>query len=160
MADKSSVMATFASLDLEGHPSAWEHLWSTSITPWDRAGPSPPLADLLASRMDLFHPSPEGARRTALVPGCGRGHDVLLLASFGYDVVGLDLSETAIREAKENERKVDLEGVYPLQVGVRERGKVSFVTGDFFEDGFLNEAGVQNFDLIFDFTVSCAPTSL
>ena len=45
---------------------------------------------------------PGAARRTALVPGCGRGHDALLLAAWGYDVVGLDYSAEAVRRAAEN----------------------------------------------------------
>ncbi|KAL2110595.1 hypothetical protein VUR80DRAFT_969 [Thermomyces stellatus] len=157
MTGNPSVTSTFAALPAEDHPSAWEHLWATSLTPWDRAGPSPPLADVLASRPDLFPPRPDGERKTALVPGCGRGHDVLLLSSFGYDVVGVDLAETAVREARENQRQVNMEEVYPLRDGVRERGKVTFVAADFFEDGFLKEAGVQNYDLIFDFTVRLNP---
>ena len=34
------------------------------------------------------------------VPGCGRGHDVRLLARMGYRVVGFDFAEAAITEAR------------------------------------------------------------
>jgi cyclopropane fatty-acyl-phospholipid synthase-like methyltransferase len=36
-----------------------------------------------------------------LVPGCGRGYDVFLLASPERKVVGLDLSETCIQQCLE-----------------------------------------------------------
>jgi thiopurine S-methyltransferase len=35
-----------------------------------------------------------------LVPGCGRGHEAALLASLGFEVVGLDFSAEAVREAR------------------------------------------------------------
>ncbi|SPN97395.1 related to thiol methyltransferase [Cephalotrichum gorgonifer] len=164
-AGSQEVQNLFKGLPTQNHGSAWEQLWTTSLTPWDRSGPSPPLADLLSSRPDLF-PLPrggeEGRRRTALVPGCGRGHDVLLLASFGYDAVGLDLAETAIREARANEEAAAADETrYPLAEGVVERGRVTWVAGDFFSDAFLREAGVDSFDIIFDYTFSCAlPMSL
>jgi hypothetical protein len=118
-----------------------------------------PLHDLLTERTSLLGPAAPTAasgnkRKTALVPGCGKGHDVLLLASWGYDVVGLDLAETALKEARENAEAVKDSDAYKLQEGVQERGKITWALGDFFADDFLKEAGVENFDLIFDFTVS------
>jgi SAM-dependent methyltransferase len=34
------------------------------------------------------------------VPGCGRGHDARLLAQRGYQVVGFDFAEAAVKEAR------------------------------------------------------------
>lgn len=36
----------------------------------------------------------------ALVPGCGKGYDVLLLSAFGYDATGLEISSKALEEAR------------------------------------------------------------
>lgn len=148
-----AVMARFTSLPPKDHPSVWGDLWDTDMTPWDRGGPSAPLDDILTSRPDLFPRRPDGSRGTALVPGCGRGHDALLLASFGYDVVGLDLAAKAIREARDNEAKLDLDATYPLKEGVQKRGRTTWIDGNFFDDSVLRNAGVDKFDLIFDYTV-------
>lgn len=156
------IASTFRDVPPESHGPMWERLWAQSVTPWDRAGPSMPLHDLLAERPDvlgLAAPTVKGTKRkTALVPGCGKGHDVLLLSSWGYDVVGLDLAETALNEAKQNADAVKDNDAYKLQDGVEERGKVTWVLGDFFANDFLKETGNDKFDLIFDFTVSFIPS--
>jgi hypothetical protein len=36
----------------------------------------------------------------ALVPGCGRGHDVIELARRGFDALGIDFAGSAVREAR------------------------------------------------------------
>jgi SAM-dependent methyltransferase len=150
------VFQTFHNVPAKEHASKWNQLWDTSVTPWDRGQASDALRDLLTQRADLVPPVAKGERRKkALVPGCGRGHDVLLLASLGYDTVGLDLSHGAINAAEENERAVVSNGSSD-----ETRGKVRWVVGDFFEDGFLEEGGVQEFDLIFDYTASLAPVLL
>jgi hypothetical protein len=147
---------TFKGADIAEHGRKWDSLWKDSYTPWDRGEPSMALADVLAEQPDLFGgglPSP-GHRRTALVPGCGRGYDVRLLSAFGYDAYGLDFSESAIKEAQEVQKKGADDEVYRPRKGVEEAGKITWLTGDFFKDDFLKEAGVEEFDLIFDYTVS------
>lgn len=101
------------------------------------------------------NPSRQRRRRTALVPGCGRGHDALLLASFGYDVWGLDVSERGLELARVNERLAHEKGLYKTRDGM-ERGTVHWVEGDFFSDAWARDAGTGGsgrFDLIFDYTV-------
>lgn len=71
----------------------WEQLYQNGETHWDRGRPSPPLEQWLAQN------SVEGR---AVVIGCGRGHDVALLAQSGVDVQGLDIAPTAIADAKRN----------------------------------------------------------
>jgi SAM-dependent methyltransferase len=60
--------------------------------PWDRPDPTASLqsADL-----------PTGAGRAALVVGCGPGRDAEFLAGLGYATTAFDISETAIRLARE-----------------------------------------------------------
>lgn len=148
-----SIQETFKTKSVDAHGSVWSDLWSTSHTPWDRAAPQPALPEVLSSRPDLFPARPDGKRAVALVPGCGRGYDALTLASFGYDVVGLDLAEDAMREARAYEEKATKEGQYPLKEGVKERGKITWVAADFFGDGIQKQTGIETFDLIFDYTV-------
>lgn len=67
----------------------WEEKYQANTIPWDRGGPSPALRRWLDSGA-LAH-------ERILVPGCGRGHEVLDLASQGYQVTGLDLAPTALK---------------------------------------------------------------
>lgn len=167
----SKLRDHFASKPVSAHTDAWDALYAESFTPWDRAGPSLALADLLVQRTDLIPPSLERdsrgnplhdstgrvVRRSALIPGCGVGHDVLLLSSLGYDVVGLDYSHRALGAAKENQKKALDDGKYKsIEEGV-ECGRVTWVSGDFFGDkweGGEGSEGTQKFDLIYDYTVS------
>lgn len=140
-------------------PKKWDELWKNDFTPWDRGLPNPALLDLLQTRKDLVKPvtgdSAQKNRKLAFVPGCGKGYDVLLFASFGYDAVGLDASSTAIDACRKLAKE---EGdTYPLQEGVKSRGNITFVAGDFFGDDwekeiFAGRAG-SGFDLIYDYTV-------
>lgn len=159
--DQNRLKNTFQDQPLSAHGSAWDSLWTESYTPWDRGGPSAALDDLLTSRRDIFPSSGSssgGTKKRALVPGCGRGYDALLLAAHGYDVCGMDYSATATKEAIETEKKTTVEGRREAAAGGPEKGKVTWVTGDFFADGFLEGAGAKTFDVIFDYTVSFFPT--
>ncbi|GIV24917.1 MAG: SAM-dependent methyltransferase [Bacteroidia bacterium] len=68
-------------------PAYWRKRYQEGQTGWDLGGPTPVLVDLLEKGAFPVRPP---AR--VLVPGCGYGHDVVLLASAGYQVVGLDLA--------------------------------------------------------------------
>lgn len=132
------------------HSSKWTKLWDENWTPWDRGGSSLALYDLLKENPGGLISLPEPSRpKTALVPGCGRGHDVLLLSSFGYDVCGLDVSSKAIEAAKENEEKAMAEGLYKTE-GYKQ-GVITWVCQDFFAADWPDVK--TRFDLIFDYTV-------
>jgi len=141
-------------------PNGWDELWQRNFTPWDRSEPNPALRDILSGRSDLFNTSgddSEHQKKRALVPGCGKGYDVLLLASFGYDAYGVDGSETALKEAR---KLVETDqDKYPLQPGVKSRGVVKFVLGDFFSSDWEAQTGFSEsnrFDIIYDYTFLCA----
>ncbi|KAI0012500.1 S-adenosyl-L-methionine-dependent methyltransferase [Xylariaceae sp. FL0662B] len=156
-----SLLEHFKSVPPAEQSSRWNTCWEEEWTPWDRGGPSRALYDLLKENPELFCFPDERVRKTALVPGCGRGHDVLLLGAFGFDVYGLDLSPKATEAAKKNAEDAGVRGLYKRESDVR--GSVTWLTGDFFEDAWLREAGVAGgkFDLIFDYTFFCAlPASL
>ncbi|KAI0474501.1 S-adenosyl-L-methionine-dependent methyltransferase [Xylaria cf. heliscus] len=152
--EKPRLPSLFEDISPKEHPTKWVKCWEDKFTPWDRGGPSTALYDLLRENPNGVVPLPTGASpKTALVPGCGRGHDVLLLGSFGYDVYGLDVSSQALDAAKENAETVLNEGLlYEIQ-GSR-RGTMTWICQDYFAEEWNN---VQTpFDLIFDYTFFCA----
>ena len=141
----------------------WERLWAQGdFLPWDKGAPNPALIDLLRERHDLIGNAMvemDGKRRRkrALVPGCGRGVDVLLLKSFGYEAVGLEYSEAAVQACHRYEEEHGRE--YRVQDEEIGEGTAQFVVGDFFRDTWLaGTAGPEStFDLIYDYTVSSGP---
>lgn len=78
--------------DHDDDPVNWEARYIAGDTPWDKGCAAPPLLEFLARY-------PITGR--VLVPGCGPGHDVRAISSKGAEVTGLDLSETALRFARD-----------------------------------------------------------
>lgn len=80
-------------------PTGWfERLYDeaahgAATVPWDRGTPAAQFAEWAAHR--------DGAGLRAVVVGCGLGRDSEYLAARGYDTTAFDLSETAVRMARE-----------------------------------------------------------
>ncbi len=70
----------------------WEAAYANDDTPWDKGTAAPPLREFL--KLNLI----EGE---VLVPGCGTGHDVRVLAGQGAIVTGMDIAPAAVRKANE-----------------------------------------------------------
>lgn len=92
---------------------AWEALWSQGVTPWDLGGPT----RTLISELERKHREEPVTLlwKTALIPGCGSGYDLVSLARFWDSmhetdissivpiertVIGLDVSPTSLERAK------------------------------------------------------------
>jgi len=154
------------------HGDLWDALWQQGdFLPWDKGEAGPALADALTHHSHLFGGAAAStkadSRKRALVPGCGRGHDLLFLASVGYDAFGLEISGAAVRAcygsaekefakytsaaaAEEEEEGAGGKGAGP--------GAYRFVQGDFFADEWVEEIGArEGFDLIYDYTVRGLP---
>lgn len=139
------------------HPDRWDDLWQRDVTPWDRKSPSLALKDAIVSKSDIFgSPTSNQKRKRALIPGCGRGYDVLLLSSLGYDTYGLDVSKTAVEAARKLQAETDGSEMYAAQSPDVGRGEAKFLLNDFFKDDFLSDTDGGRFDLIFDYTFLCA----
>jgi len=69
----------------------WDELYQKGEVFWDKGEASPAMKQYLER-----HP----VRGRALVPGCGRGHEVALAAEHGLDATGLDIAPTAVAEAR------------------------------------------------------------
>ncbi|KAM3425090.1 hypothetical protein BST61_g7056 [Cercospora zeina] len=159
-AARQKLRDTFANRPLDDQLTGWDELWKQQVTPWDRAGPSHALADAVTGHPDILGPpvkSDSGRRRRrALVPGCGRGYDVLLLAALGYDAYGVDGSSAAIDAARRLQMEAGGSASYRALETESGRGRETFVRNDFFKDDFLEATGGGSFDLIFDYTFLCA----
>ena len=105
----------------------WSQRYVDGDTPWDKGYGAPPLKEYLGH---------QPIKGRILVPGCGRGHDVRLLAEQGAEVVGLDISDTALEMANEIE---------PV-------GRETYMIGDFLDP----EADFGRSDLVFEHTCFCA----
>ena len=145
----------------------WAKLWEAGdFLPWDRMVPSPALADTLDNHAYVVGSSKlvlsDGTtrRKRALVPGCGRGVDVMLLQAYGYDVIGLEYSSKAIEACQIYAKETEGEELYKVKDEKVGKGTRVFVQGDFYADDWLEEAGLGEhgkegiFELIYDYTVS------
>ncbi|THC96385.1 hypothetical protein EYZ11_004156 [Aspergillus tanneri] len=152
-------------IDFQGekYVDGWANLWSIGESQiWDKGFPNPALEDaLVQQRSILGDPLTVDAqgvehRKTALVPGCGRGVDVLLLASFGYNAYGLECSAVAVEECKQEDTRNRHR--YPVRHPEVGRGKAIFVQGDFFKDDWLKALRLpfNCFDLVYDYRFFCA----
>ncbi|KAF2475570.1 S-adenosyl-L-methionine-dependent methyltransferase [Lindgomyces ingoldianus] len=168
--NQDRLRAHFANHEASAHPSRWDDLWKEgTFLPWDRGLANPALIDALREKCELLgaptSTDGNGERKRALVPGCGKGYDVALLAAAGYDAYGIEISESAAGVCREwlREPGEGKEGEYKVWDEKVGKGKMKCVLGDFFEDAWVEEAGGlrEGFDLIYDNTFLCAlPPSL
>lgn len=110
----------------------WEACYQTGETPWDKGSPAPPLRELIER-----HGSVLWGDGPILVPGCGFGHDVRLLASLGLPVLGLDIALTAVEKTR----------AFPAA------GAEWYETGDFLDPDWTAE---RRFSAIWEHTCFCA----
>lgn len=66
----------------------WQARYEQGKTGWDRGQPNSILEQWLSS--NALTPG------RVLIPGCGRGHEVIRLAEAGFDVTGIDFAPAAV----------------------------------------------------------------
>lgn len=120
--------------------NGWEKHWAENNTPWDAGGPAPALEQFLMQWLKNHDP----AKSRGLVPGCGRGYDVLRLAQAGIESWGLDIAPS-VRPYFEAERARTDETTSRLS---------HLVIGDFL-GGALDQVPAL-FDVVWDYTFLCA----
>lgn len=123
-------------------PAYWEARYRQGTDRWELGMPSPPLAAWLrAARRDGGPAAAGRGPGRAFVPGCGRGHEVLLLAELGWAAVGLDLAAS------------------PIEAGRAEAARrgltVELVQGDLFAAP-ARPGWAGTFDLVVEHTCFCA----
>jgi SAM-dependent methyltransferase len=107
----------------------WEQRYLDENTPWDRGEVSPALRHWLAT----------GALQVGriLVPGCGRGYEVVELAQRGFEVVGIDTAPAAV-------------------VSLERRLDEAQVTAEVICSDLLEWKPAREFDAIYEQTCLCA----
>jgi SAM-dependent methyltransferase len=112
---------------------SWDDAWREGRTPWDAGEAAPPLSDLIAS-------GELGRAKSALVPGCGGGWDVLALAQAGMRAVGLDVAPSVV----------------PVFAGHRAKRGIDPTRARLVIDDFFTFTPAERFDVIWDYTFLCA----
>jgi SAM-dependent methyltransferase len=117
----------------------WDNAWKLGLTPWDLKGTVAPALKQLVEELHIIKPE---AYPNILIPGCGSGYECFYLQEKGFkNVIGLDLSSTAIENATNQLKKKDCK---------KSASKVRFEVADF----FIYEPSEPNptkFDFIFDY---------
>ncbi|KAL2872534.1 acetyl xylan esterase [Aspergillus lucknowensis] len=104
----------------------------------------------------------ERKRKRVLVPGCGRGYDVIALSLHGFDAYGLEISSTAVSEAESFSLRETVNpspnnfGVLGDTTSKYTPGTARFLQGDFFDSAWSDALGFK-FDVIYDYTVWLCP---
>ncbi|KAI1760202.1 S-adenosyl-L-methionine-dependent methyltransferase [Hypoxylon sp. FL1150] len=162
----TKLISHFLNRNPNEQSSGWAELWDTNQSDfWDRGKPSPALIDWIESKPEILR-STSNQRLKALVPGCGKGYDVAMLALHGFDVYGLDVSQKGIETAQAY-ATAELKKPSPYNfasgndgnLSENSIGTVKFIQGDFFHRYWEKEVAgeeFQGFDLIYDYTFLCA----
>jgi SAM-dependent methyltransferase len=109
----------------------WQRHYEENDLGWDLGQVAPPFVKLWQEEK-----LPLGK---VLVPGCGRGHEVVFMAENGFDVTAIDFSSGAVTYLKNALKKRNLEGRILHQ--------------DFFS---LDESHEGVYDLVLEQTFFCA----
>lgn len=120
--------------------SRWEYLYHHGGDGWEMGKATPPLA-----RYFTEHPPPQGSR--ALVVGCGRGHEAVLLAQVGGPssrVVGIDIAPAAVAIGQ---KQADKHGL---------SDRLHFLAQDLFVWPDTDASQRASFDLVVEHNCFCA----
>lgn len=113
-------------------PAYWSSRYQQGQTGWDIGAPTPVFVQMLETGQ-----FPLKAGATVLVPGCGYGHDALLLAKAGYEVIAVDFAPEPLAFLREK--------AYGLPITIYE--------ADYFDLPALLKTPV---DMILEYTCFCA----
>jgi len=111
----------------------WEGRYQEGSDRWDLGQPAPPFVRLLQSNQ-----APSPGRMAVL--GSGRGHDALLFAAHGFEVIGFDFAPSAVSDAR----------IAAQQLGY---DSAQFLQRDIFG---LAEEFANSFDYVLEHTCFCA----
>lgn len=90
----------------------WEHLYNHGGDGWEMGRPTPPLQRYLTAQPIL-------AGQRALVIGCGRGHEAIVLGQAseqGAQIIGIDIAPSAVQLATQQADALGLSGSVRFQL--------------------------------------------
>lgn len=106
----------------------WNTIYKEQESPrWNIKQPAPALKHWIKTT--------NPARGRVLIPSCGYGHDVRLLAESGFEAVGVDFAELAIQRAMRQQKDAG--------------GKIEWRQADIFD---LAKTDREGFDYIYEYT--------
>jgi len=131
----------------------WQAKFDARTTPWDRGEVSPQLEEWMSSglldpvqRRNAQVAEEGGARLTrVLVPGCGTGHEVAMLAERGFDVTGVDYAPAAVDRTRKR-----------LQDLLQSQAGAGVMRAEVVEADLLTYEPAARFDVIYEQTCLCA----
>ena len=109
----------------------WQRHYDENDLGWDLGQVAPPFMNLLESNVII--------PGKTLIPGCGRGHEVVYLAEKGFDVTAVDYSMGAVDYLRQVVQQRELDS--------------KILHNDFFE---LNSTHDGIYDLLIEQTFFCA----
>ena len=131
----------------------WQAKFDAGSPPWDRGGVNPQIERWV--RSGQLHPMQSADARFAggddtrltrvLVPGCGSGHEVAMLAEWGFDVIGVDYAPAAVGQTRDR-----LRSLLQSSAGVR------MMRAEVVEADVLDYRPAGQFDAIYEQTCLCA----
>ena len=90
---------------LERAALGWDEVYRDGRAPWDIGRPQPAFVRI-ADAGEVASP--------VLDCGCGTGEQTLMLAARGYEVLGVDLSPTAVETARRKAREQEVEATFAV----------------------------------------------
>ena len=109
----------------------WQGHYDSNDLGWDLGKVAPPFIKLWKDKK-----LPLGK---VMIPGCGRGHEVVFLAEIGFDVTAIDFSQGAVNYLEKTLRERNLSGQVLYQ--------------DFFD---MDDSHNSRYDLVLEQTFFCA----
>ncbi|ORX35181.1 S-adenosyl-L-methionine-dependent methyltransferase [Kockovaella imperatae] len=119
---------------------SWEEKWANGRTHWDQGLAHPSLVALLKSDEGRKLVPTQGV---AVIPACGRGYDVHLLATHGLRAIGVEISPTGAEAARKWLRE-QADGL----------GQYDIVDADFFK--WAEDSSSPKANVLLDYTFLCA----
>ncbi|MFV0338908.1 MAG: methyltransferase domain-containing protein [Chthoniobacterales bacterium] len=119
-------------------PHYWDSRYKNADSPWDLGHAHPAILQWLKTSSAISG--------RILVPGCGPGHDVIEIAhqllnqKIAHEVIGVDFSETIIKQAK----------------AANTTHTASYLLLDFLSETTRKKHELENFDLLIEHTCFCA----
>ncbi|HVL59394.1 MAG TPA: methyltransferase domain-containing protein [Burkholderiaceae bacterium] len=120
----------------------WQQRFESRDIPWDRGSASPRLVHLLESGRLASEPA---RPCRILVPGCGSGHEVELLARSGFRVVAIDYAPAAVEQTRQR-----------LQRLMQSPDGARLVSAEVVQADVLAWSAPAPFDAVYEQTCLCA----